>query len=43
MKVAPMTRRIRRLRRAQLPAGTIELARYLIIGKTAVHDLPTAD
>ena len=30
--------RIRRLRREELPAGTIELANYLI-GKTLVHDL----
>jgi DNA-3-methyladenine glycosylase len=30
--------RIRRLRRAELPVDTIELARYLI-GKTVVHDL----
>jgi len=30
---------IRRLRRSELPAGTMELARYLI-GKTLVHDLP---
>jgi DNA-3-methyladenine glycosylase len=34
------TRRIRRLRRSELPVDTIELARYLI-GKTLVHDLPT--
>jgi DNA-3-methyladenine glycosylase len=34
---APM--RIRRLRRSELPAGTMQLARYLI-GKTLVHDLP---
>jgi DNA-3-methyladenine glycosylase len=33
----PMNRRIRRLRRAELPADTIEVARYLI-GKTLVHD-----
>jgi DNA-3-methyladenine glycosylase len=32
-------KRIRRLRRAELPSGTIELARYLI-GKTVVHDSP---
>ncbi|HXN22448.1 MAG TPA: DNA-3-methyladenine glycosylase [Candidatus Dormibacteraeota bacterium] len=34
-----VNRRIRRLRRAELPADTIELARYLI-GKTLVHDSP---
>jgi DNA-3-methyladenine glycosylase len=34
---APM--RIRRLRRTELPAGTMQLAKYLI-GKTLVHDLP---
>jgi len=33
--------RIRRLRRAELPTGTIELSRFLI-GKTLVHDLPRA-
>jgi DNA-3-methyladenine glycosylase len=33
------TKRIRRLRRAELPTDTIELARYLI-GKTVVHDAP---
>jgi DNA-3-methyladenine glycosylase len=31
--------RIRRLRRAELPIDTVDLARYLI-GKTLVHDLP---
>jgi DNA-3-methyladenine glycosylase len=31
--------RIRRLRRAELPTDTIDLARYLI-GKTLVHDVP---
>jgi DNA-3-methyladenine glycosylase len=31
--------RIRRLRRSELPADTIKLARYLI-GKTLVHDMP---
>ena len=31
--------RIRRLRRTELPAGTMQLAKYLI-GKTLVHDLP---
>jgi DNA-3-methyladenine glycosylase len=31
--------KIRRLRRSELPADTIKLARYLI-GKTLVHDLP---
>jgi DNA-3-methyladenine glycosylase len=35
LAVAPL--RIRRLRRAELPPDTIELARYLI-GKTLVHD-----
>ena len=34
---APM--RIRRLRRSELPAGTIQLARFLI-GKTLVHESP---
>jgi DNA-3-methyladenine glycosylase len=32
--------RIRRLRRAELPINTVELARYLI-GKTVVRNLPT--
>jgi DNA-3-methyladenine glycosylase len=32
-------RSIRRLKRANLPADTVELARFLI-GKTLVHDLP---
>ncbi|HEV2351219.1 MAG TPA: DNA-3-methyladenine glycosylase [Terriglobia bacterium] len=32
-------RHIRRLKRAELPADTVELARYLI-GKTLVHDSP---
>ena len=36
---AQISRRIRRLRRSELPADTIGLARYLI-GKTLVHDLP---
>lgn len=31
--------RLRRLRRSELPAGTLQLARFLI-GKTLVHDLP---
>ncbi len=31
--------RIRRLRRSELPADTIELSKYLI-GKTLVHELP---
>lgn len=33
-----ISRRIRRLRRAELPVDTLELARYLI-GKTLVHDM----
>lgn len=33
------TRRLRRLRRTELPIDTIELARYLV-GKTLVHDVP---
>ena len=36
---ADATLRIRRLRRAELPTDTSDLARYLI-GKTLVHDLP---
>jgi DNA-3-methyladenine glycosylase len=32
-------KRVRRLRRAELPTDTVELARYLI-GKTVVHDSP---
>ena len=32
-------KRIRRLTRAELPLGTVELARYLI-GKTVVHETP---
>lgn len=32
-------RSVRRLRRRELPADTVELARYLI-GKTLVHDVP---
>jgi DNA-3-methyladenine glycosylase len=39
--LAPNPLRLKRLRRMDLPAGTIELARYLI-GKTLVHDLPKA-
>lgn len=34
----PDTRRTRRLRRAELPIDTVEMARYLI-GKTLVHDI----
>ncbi len=37
----PLQCSLERLRRADLPVGTIELARYLI-GKTLVHELPTA-
>jgi DNA-3-methyladenine glycosylase len=37
----PLQCRLERLRRADLPVGTMALARYLI-GKTLVHDLPTA-
>jgi len=33
--------RIRRLKRAELPVDTLELAKYLI-GKTLVHELPRA-
>lgn len=36
-----MSRRLRRLRRAELPIDTIELARYLI-GKVIVHDRRSA-
>lgn len=35
----PSRLRIRRLKRAELPVDTLELAEYLI-GKTLVHDLP---
>jgi DNA-3-methyladenine glycosylase len=38
-KHAETSLRIRRLRRAELPTDTLELARYLV-GKTLVHDLP---
>jgi DNA-3-methyladenine glycosylase len=38
-QLADISLRIRRLRRTELPADTIGLARYLI-GKTLVHDLP---
>ncbi len=34
----PDTRSTRRLRRAELPIDTVEMARYLI-GKTLVHDI----
>ena len=37
----PLQCSLERLRRADVPVGTIELARYLI-GKTLVHELPTA-
>jgi DNA-3-methyladenine glycosylase len=37
----PLQGSLERLRRADLPVGTMELAQYLI-GKTLVHDLPTA-
>ena len=37
----PLQRSLERLRRADLPVGTMELAQYLI-GKTLVHKLPTA-
>lgn len=33
------SRRLRHLRRAELPTDTVELARFLI-GKTVVHDMP---
>ncbi|MGA2510924.1 MAG: DNA-3-methyladenine glycosylase [Candidatus Acidiferrales bacterium] len=39
-KPRKQTLKIRRLRRADLPANTVDLARYLI-GKTLVHDLPS--
>ena len=38
---APATCSVEPLRRAELPVDTIELAQYLI-GKTLVHNLPTA-
>jgi DNA-3-methyladenine glycosylase len=37
----PLPCNLDRVRRADLPVGTIELAQYLI-GKTLVHELPTA-
>ncbi|HKV23747.1 MAG TPA: DNA-3-methyladenine glycosylase [Candidatus Acidoferrum sp.] len=37
--MAPPTFAIRRIRRAELPSGTLELARYLI-GKVVVRELP---
>jgi DNA-3-methyladenine glycosylase len=37
----PLLCNLERLRRADLPVGTIELAQYLI-GKTLVHEFPTA-
>src|SRR5258707_6012288 len=36
---SPTPLEIRRLRRSELPANTLKLARYLI-GKTLVHDSP---
>src|SRR5258707_10693284 len=36
---SPASLEIRRLRRSELPANTLKLARYLI-GKTLVHDSP---
>ena len=38
----PLQGSLERLRRADLPVGTMELARYLI-GKTLVHELPTSE
>ena len=38
-QLADAPTRIRRLRRSELPTGTLQLAKYLI-GKTLVHDLP---
>jgi DNA-3-methyladenine glycosylase len=38
VRMRPDTRRIRRLRRAELPIDTVEMARCLI-GKTLVHDI----
>src|ERR1700730_2597577 len=40
-QLADAALRIRRVRRADLPIDTIDLARYLV-GKTLVHDLPRA-
>jgi len=37
----PVGHSLKRLRRADLPMGTMELAQYLL-GKTLVHQLPTA-
>jgi 3-methyladenine DNA glycosylase Mpg len=37
----PLQFSLKCLRRADLPVGKIELAQYLI-GKTLVHELPTA-
>jgi DNA-3-methyladenine glycosylase len=37
---AKIPKRLRRLRRSELPADTLKLSRYLI-GKTLVHDLPS--
>ena len=38
VRMPPDTRHIRRLRRAELPIDTVEMARYLI-GKTLVHNI----
>jgi DNA-3-methyladenine glycosylase len=40
LKSSPAKFSIRRLRRTELPPGTVDLARFLI-GRVVVHDLPT--